>query len=318
MHPGSQAAFSGFQKLVPFALRRLVFRRNGSNFFLMDNDSFQTRDHFSAVEQFIRHFRIEERETSQEHVSRILRYFAQLPYENLSKILRLNRDFGSPAYRFPEVIIDDYKQYKLGGTCFSLTFFLKTILDYYGYDTHVIMADMNAGDNTHCALVLHDRGRQFLLDPGYLLHRPLELTGDNQADLQPNASVLLLQNPEDGRFSLSTVKNRNRVRRYSFANVPTGFGDFRKHWDRSFHWMTMHGLCLSKRDENGFIYLHNQYLRKEGGDLNYKGKFQEEVAEVVHQYFGVPKELIRSAEQALRDNLHFDKELGFKVPKWVK
>ncbi|MFA4839980.1 MAG: hypothetical protein WC703_10950 [Candidatus Neomarinimicrobiota bacterium] len=75
-------------------------------------------------------------------------------YDNLSKILRLNQHWNDSPHRFPGDILDDYNRFRFGGTCFSLTYFLKTILDYYGYATDVVITDMKAGKNSHCALIL--------------------------------------------------------------------------------------------------------------------------------------------------------------------
>jgi len=37
-----------------------------------------------------------------------------------------------------------------------------------------------------------------------------------------------------------------------------------------------------------------------------------------HKYFNIPEDVIKEAELALNENLHYDKESGYKVPKWVK
>ena len=79
----------------------------------------------------------------------------------------------------------------------------------------------------------------------------------------------------------------------------------------------MHGICLSKRDETGFTYLHNHYLKREGAKINFKGNFRGEIPEVVNDLFKIPSRLVQKAEKALKNNLIYDKELGYKVPKWV-
>ena len=86
----------------------------------MINKSFlNTKNHFTAAEYFLKIFDINEQNISLKHVSEIIRQFSKLPYENLSKILKLNQKWDEFPKRLPEEIISDYDQFKLGGTCFS-------------------------------------------------------------------------------------------------------------------------------------------------------------------------------------------------------
>lgn len=266
------------------------------------------------VEHFIKMFNIPIEKQSREHVAKILRSFSLFPYENLSKILLLHKNFDAPIFRNPGNIIEDFENFRLGGTCFSLTLYLKKIMDYFDYDTDFILADMKSGDNSHTALRMNFEGGQYLLDPGYLLKYPLridkvQLSGD---------SVFLEPEEKPNRFTLYTFKSGNKIWRYSFENRATNFADYLKYWERSFHWMTMHGICLSRKTENEFLYIHNNYLKKESTTEKIKGKFNEDLSFVIHEHFGIPRKIIQKAKEALVDNLHHDKDLGFRVPDWVK
>ncbi len=285
---------------------------------MINKSSLNTKNHFTAAEHFLKIFGIKEQNISFKHVSEIVRQFSKLPYENLSKILKLNKKWDDFPNRLPDEIISDYDQFRLGGTCFSLTFFLKTIMDYYGYTTNIIMADMKPGENSHCALILKHNSNKYLLDPGYLIHKPLLISkspGNQNLSFIP---VSLIYNEENDKYSLFTFQNKNLKLRYSFRNIPTSPETFLKFWNSSFHWRTMHGICLSKRDEIGFTYLHNHYLKREGKGIAFKGKFQDEISKVVNNIFKIPPGLVQKAEKALKDNLIYDKKLRYKVPKWVK
>jgi len=272
-----------------------------------------TQRYMDAAKHFLEMFRIDSQRPSIGHVTKILAHFSKLPYENLSKIIKLNHNWKSKHFRLPDEVVSDHERFKLGGTCFSLSFLLKSILDYAGYDSYILMADMRSGKNTHCALTLKHNDKEYLLDPGYLLSRPLELSASNM----PN-HVSLVHNEDDDRYSLWTTSGGQNKLRYSFTKTPTGMSDFQKYWYKSFHWMTMHGICLSKRDENGFVYLHNHYLKREGSDLIFKGKFKEEISDITRKYFHIPEDIVKKAELALRDNLVFDKEFGYRVPNLDK
>jgi len=284
----------------------------------LKHQKFLISEYFNAAEQFLRIHNISHEKNSIFHVSEILRYFSLLPYENISKILRLNSDFNNSPFRMPGEIIEDFNKYNLGGTCFSLTLYLKTILEYFNYQNYIVMADMNSGKNTHCALILVFNNQQYLLDPGYLLQEPLLISDKPEKLITPTNSILLDYDLETERHSLSTIKNGNVVWRYSFQNRATEMETFFMHWENSFHWMTMHGICMSKKNQEGFIYLHNNYLKKEGSGITHKGKFKEEISVIAEQYFNIPDQIIRNAQKALLENLHYDKELGYKVPKWIK
>lgn len=270
------------------------------------------RNHCSAVEHFQQLYAIPFQEQSLEHIAYILRCFARLPYENISKIIKLNRNWESDHFRLPEELIEDHAAHQLGGTCFSLTYTLKAILDFFGYQTEFLLADMRAGPNTHCALLLNFNRKEYLLDPGYLLSQPLEIEGP----YQPN--TIQLRRDEQQRYWLWTPNGKQLKRCYSFLKTPTNEETFHHHWEHSFHWRTMHAICLSRRDASGFLYLHNHYLKRAGSDLIFKGNFAEEISAVVCKYFQIPAALVRKAEIALRENLHHDRNLGYQVPEWIK
>jgi len=167
--------------------------------------------HYDGIEYFCTLFKIHNSEPSIQHVSKILRSFSLLPYENLSKILNLNRKWDDSPFRWPHDIICDYEKFRLGGTCFSLTFFLKAILDYFGYRTIILMADMKSGRNTHCTPLLDFNNREYLLDPGYLLHYPLPFDAPLVI-----GKVQLIYDSFAKRYTLFTIENGKQKWRYSF------------------------------------------------------------------------------------------------------
>ena len=82
--------------------------------------------HQNGVNLFLDYYAIKTQSPGLEFLQSILRHFSKLPYENVSKIIKLNRDFLSPEHiRLPEEVFDDHARFHLGGTCFSLTFFYR-------------------------------------------------------------------------------------------------------------------------------------------------------------------------------------------------
>jgi len=130
--------------------------------------------HDEAVRLFRRRYNIlSGRRPDEILLQNILAGFANLPYENLSKIIKFHRHGAHEAerLRLPEEVIEDHLRRRLGGTCFSLTFFLQAILLHHGFTCYIVMADMRAGKNIHGAMIVWLNGVKHLVDPGYLLCR---------------------------------------------------------------------------------------------------------------------------------------------------
>ena len=79
--------------------------------------------HDEGVKRFLEFFKLKRKKPDSIFLQELLLHFSNLPYENLSKIIKLDNDWDSEnKIRLPEELIEDYISYKLGGTCFSLTF----------------------------------------------------------------------------------------------------------------------------------------------------------------------------------------------------
>ena len=143
---------------------------------MLKTDNPQTSHYSDAVKLFHRHFDCAGRHSDPEFLKSIVLHFSALPYENLSKIVK-HHDFEDTTekIRLPDEVMHDHAEFGLGGTCFALTFFLQSILEYNGFACYPVMADMRYGPNTHSALVVILNNKKLLVDPGYLLNNPLEL-----------------------------------------------------------------------------------------------------------------------------------------------
>lgn len=126
-------------------------------------------------EIFLDHFKLPSGDPDVDMLRRIVECYSNLPYENLTKIIK---KFTAPSpeerLRGPVEVMAGYVNARTGGTCFSLTYCLGSILASAGYRSHPVMADMKR-PNIHCALVVELGGRRLLVDPGYLLGEPVEL-----------------------------------------------------------------------------------------------------------------------------------------------
>ena len=85
--------------------------------------------HEAGVRQFLDYYQLPPQQPGKDYLEQILAEFSHLPYENISKIVKWHEYYDhQTSLRLPEEVISDHIDWRLGGTCFSLTFFLQSIL----------------------------------------------------------------------------------------------------------------------------------------------------------------------------------------------
>jgi len=265
----------------------------------------QPEAHATASEFFFKHFELAQQPPSLQHLQSILAAFSHLPYENLSKIIKLNKHGDDPArLRLPEEIIDDHRRWQLGGTCFSLTFFLQSILTTSGYVCYPVMADMRAGRNVHCALIVLLDGAKYLADPGYVLDRPL-LIDPLRAKIHHTdfTGIELVYDETLQNFRLFTFSKQETKWRYTFVDRPTPLEEFLEHWQTSFDRNGMHGLCLSRVHRDELIYIHNGFMRESSWQGKRNFNIKQNLHTTIEARFGIPAEFVEQAQAALQENM---------------
>jgi arylamine N-acetyltransferase len=261
--------------------------------------------HAAPCGHFFSHFNLPSQPKSLNDLQIILAAFASLPYENLSKIIRLHQHGEDAArLRLPEDVFEDHRRWNLGGTCFSLTFFLHALLLHRGYACYPVMADMRAGCNVHCALIVRLDGAKYLTDPGYVLDRPLLVEPAHLRTYHTEfTGVELRFDAAAQRFHLNTFNQRETKWRYSFVDRPTPQAEFLAHWQASFSRNSMHALCLSRARRDGLLYIHGAFMR----ESSWQGKRNRNIRNTMHraieENFGIPAALVEQAQAALQENL---------------
>ncbi len=248
----------------------------------------------------------------------VLRHFARLPYENISKIITFSAsdDWESPKIRLPQRVLNDYLDCRLGGTCFSLTFFLQCILSHCGFFCYPVMADMRAGRNIHCCLVVTMGTVKYLVDPGYLLTRPMAISRQGSELLKNEfTGVEIRRAGVEGSFDIFTFTKSDVKWRYRFHDRPVAPAEFLSHWYASFSRNSMHGICLTRVLPDGLIFVNRNFMRETtfSGKTNFN--IRRNYHSTIHEKFGIDKELLEQAEAALAVNLMREKALGLWRPK---
>ncbi|MFQ5630004.1 MAG: arylamine N-acetyltransferase [bacterium] len=259
-----------------------------------------------TARDFLSYFRINAHTSrSLQIIAEILKAFIHIPYENLSKIIKYhNYHHDTASLRLPDEVWQDFRNYRLGGTCFSLTFFLRAIVDALGFTSYPVMAHMQAGRNRHCALIVDFRGKHYLLDPGYVLDVPL-LIDNEQRKLyrSAHAGVELRAGDLPLHYNLYTFTQEKIQWRYSFADIPVSDADFLRRWLDSFSWNGMNGVCLTQARKDSLIFIHKYFMRetKIDGKQNYNLKRNRE--QVIQEIFGIPSQFVEAAEAALQERM---------------
>ena len=271
----------------------------------------------AAAHRFENHFSVSSRPVGLEALEEILHHFSRFPYENISKIIKYRDYFdGRDKIRLPSEVMEDHARHRLGGTCFSLTFFLQTILFHRGFLCYPVMADMRWGRNVHCALIVLLDGRKHLVDPGYLLNRPMELgAGTPRLYKTEFSGVELVHRPEEDAYDLYTFDKDQMKWRYRFQDRPVQPEAFLEHWLASFGWNSMHGLCLTRVEKDRMVYVHKMFMRETAFGRKRNVNIKDDYHGAIHRVFGIAPGLVEEALAAVEANMARERELGLFVPK---
>ena len=229
--------------------------------------------------------------------------FAQLPYENLSKIIR-QAETGSivEARRLPGEVITDHIHLGTGGTCFSLTATLLHLVRALGWQAEPLLADRRYGANTHCALLVWIEGQPHLLDPGFLLVRPVPLPRTEPTRIATGFNEVILTPKADGaRVDLETVQYGHTMYRLTYKTEPADRAAFLGAWDASFDWDMMHYPVVTRQSGDKQIYLQkNRLLVRDIHTAQRTELDPGTLVDQIAQTFGIASEVAARALTILR------------------
>ena len=275
--------------------------------------------HLDGVNCFFDFFKIDRKKPDLKFLEEILFHFENFPYENISKIIKLHNNWNSEnKIRLPEEVIKDHISHGLGGTCFSLTFFLQSILTQNGFISYPVMADMRSGKNIHCFLIVVLSAVKYLADPGYLLKKTFEINPEKHQTVRHEFSDIELKFDQNNQsYNLFSSNKFETKWRYRFQDKPVPPDKFLRHWLASFGWNSMHRIYLTKMRKEGLFFVRNDFMRKatfeEKNNYNIKKNFHS----VIYNMFGIDKELSEQGRSTLRMNLERERASGLWTPKYI-
>ena len=247
---------------------------------------------------FFSHFGIPSGDADRDMLRAVVRHFAEIPYENITKIItKFTVEDPDERLRTPGRVLEGFIGEHTGGTCFSLTWCLGSVLSGAGFRCHPVMADMKK-PNIHCALVVHAGGKRFMVDPGYLLGEPVELTGApvtvatsfGKVELRPRGTA---------SYDLYTVAGSERRWRYRVRTSPVSTPLFIRYWKESFALPMMNSLQLTRLTEQGHLYIRDHHLRFRKGGLKKNENIRSELGTRIEREFGIPPDITASAHELI-------------------
>ena len=286
--------------------------------------------HPETVQKFLRGNSLERVQISLAFLARLGEAFQQMPYENLTKLVRCHSISDVEArIRLPQLLYEEFLRFGTGGTCFSMTYFMQTILRSCGFETYPIMADRPLAPNTHCLSVILIEGNKYILDPGFMINRPLLLTQQPKKYILEHNNIIIGEKgtvpiPEHQMKYFVELKSDNTLpfettdEEISEYTMATFLGDkldiryfmkdkliseeqFLKFWLDSFSWSGLNSVSITQITDGGYIYARNNFLRTTTSKGRKQERVKNELELTLGKTFGIDMRIIRHAFEVLND-----------------
>jgi len=267
-----------------------------------------------AREILLGHFGLSAGDPELETLRRIVASYSNLPYENLTKIIKkFTAHSPDERLRGPVEVVSGFVEHHTGGTCFSLTYCLGSILASAGYRCYPVMADMKR-PNIHCALVVEMNGQRYFVDPGYLVGEPVELTG-TPVRIATTFGIVELRPRQGERYDLFTLERDDRKWRYTAKTVAVSHAAFMRYWQDSFSLPMMNNLLLTRLTPEGHLYIKNHHLRMKGPQGKVNENIRSGLEARIAAEFGIPGDITAQAREhleRLRSSWRMSEPAGLK------
>ena len=250
---------------------------------------------------FLERFDFNGRKPSLEHIAEVSRFFSKLPYENISKILKRDQAPETNRLRLPDEVTHDHMAWHLGGTCFSLTYFLCGIYTLLGYKTQPLICHLNWGENTHSAVAIQFAGSRYLVDPGYMIFRPLPLKKSSiEARLSTDTGISLRFDGDADEYAVYTYRKGQFVRRYRFIDQPVPWSQYSNFWEDSFQLPGMDDLTLTRVEGQEMIFVQGDFIKITSPESIEKFREVDLAEKMIQERFGIPLEKLEEARHILK------------------
>lgn len=221
----------------------------------------------------------------------------KIPYENVSKILRLSKK-PEDRPRNSQTVFRDYLEKQHGGTCFSLVNLVIKSLRIEGIRAFPVKADVHRRTFPHFFAIIEYDQKHYLIDPGYLINEPIELKELNIISKPGSAIDFKIKKTDIVTYSLNTISSAVEKERYTFSINEVSENEFQKYWIRSFDYINE--IVASRYINNKFIYINGDYVQIRTCENLEKYTSAEKSYEYLDKYFNLNNKLISKAKEILK------------------
>ncbi len=246
----------------------------------------------------LEHFNIKRQSPDISLLEKLLDRFSSIPYENATKIIKAGGNMSAyNSFRFPLELAGDYRKFGSGGTCFSLVYLFKSLMDECGFTSKLVLADRNYGSDTHTAVLVNMGDELFLADPGYLIFTPIKLSAEKPVLHTTGLYDIYIEPFSGGKFFdvYSLFPDGNRKFRYRIKNEFVHRDLYLEAWKKSFEFEMMNSLVITKVSQREHFYIRNNFFQHN----SLKGKIKKNITTEELICFtsgaGISAEVIRKA-----------------------
>ena len=253
-------------------------------------------EHAEAAAALLEHHGVVWHPRAETFLEDVAAVFGRMPYENLTKLVKkATLPPGRQRLRLPAEVFRDHLEVGAGGTCFSLSTLFGLALVRHGLTVYPVLARMRTVRALHCGLVVPLSGKRYLLDPGYLVCRPVPLEPGGSSVLDSPTGPVEVRGQPDGSYDLYTQGRW----RYRFRDEPLDTGRFLELWEDSFDWVMMNGLHASRALDGGYAYVHGHRMRIVQGSQKRNRNIRRDQAQVLGEVFGMDPSFVARALEVL-------------------
>lgn len=259
-------------------------------------------DYGDVARDFLRLVGVAPARPDLEYLKKLSRAFARLPYENLTKIIRAGEiDDPDERPRMPDLVLADHIDVGAGGTCFSLTHFFRTVLEFAGFVAMPVMCDRSYGPNTHCALVVPLGRERYLVDPGYLMEEPIVVPPSGESVYSGRTRTVRLRRlGQTSQLILITERKGRSKIRYRMRDEPVPGDLFRELWVDSFGWAMMRHACVSQLTDEGQLFMRDGMIRLVDGTRKSQDRIGSGFSREIERAFHIDRRIVSLAEDAVK------------------
>jgi len=225
-------------------------------------------------------------------------HLEKIPFENISKLIYKQNGMND----IPDFAkyLDGIEKHNLGGTCYSLNYYLYLLLRYLGFNVKLCGADMHLPD-VHLLSIVEIDYVEYIVDCGYgapfIEPLPRNTSYDYEINFGDEKYILKPKNFDDTSRLEQYYKNELK-HYYTVKPQARKLSEFKKVINDSYadDGLFMNNLLITRHSEDYSISLRNFMLTViDKNKITQKKIEKDDIPEVVNAYFGIPSRLVKAA-----------------------